>query len=325
MTAVSEKVPPSLSTGTVAYMIELFDAMYGAPTPLVRPMFDIDQLSTTLFAMGFDQEFLSACQYRYYWNFRSLLPSLHDGSFYSGRAGARSRGQGDLRGFATFLCGAFVQHSALRTSLNDHFEKSLLRDGYRFEGLALVEVSLDTSVVPELSKLPNRESLLRDASSLLQGDACVAVAFIDLDHFKQVNDQLSHAQGDECLITVVRTISSILRHRGKLYRVGGDEFCAMLPNLSVDEAKATAERIRESLDALQPFGGRIKVTASLGVASSDRKELSTADRLIGAADEAMYVSKFTGKNRVCVWPPAQAEAALAATNRKNATNTAGAH
>jgi diguanylate cyclase (GGDEF)-like protein len=305
-------------------MIQLFDLMYQAPTPLVHPMFDIEQLSTTLFAMGFDHEFISACQYRYYWNFKSLFPALYDGSFYGHRVDGRSRGQGDLRGFATFLCGAFVQHSALRMSLNNIFEQSLLRDGYRFVGRSLVEVNMDTSVVPELSGLQNRESLLRDVSSRLQADACVAVAFIDLDHFKQVNDQLSHAQGDACLVKVVRTISDVLRHRGKLYRVGGDEFCAMLPNFCVDEASATAERIRKSIDALKPFGGTVKVTASIGVAISDPKELSDADALVKAADEAMYVSKFTTKNRVCVWPPDQKDAAQAEVNRKKATRTAGA-
>jgi diguanylate cyclase (GGDEF)-like protein len=323
MIAPSETVPPPLSSATVAHMIQLFDSMYRAPTPLVHPMFDIEQLSTTLFAMGFDHEFISGCQYRYYWNFKSLFPALYDGSFYGSRVDGRSRGQGDLRGFATFLCGAFVQHSALRTSLNNLFEQSLLRDGYRFVGRSLVEVKMDMSVVPHLAELPNRESLLSDVSSRLQADVCVAVVFIDLDHFKQVNDQLSHAQGDACLVKVVRTISDVLRHRGRLYRVGGDEFCAMLPNFCADEANVTAERIRKSIDALKPFGGKAKVTASIGVAVSDSKQLSDANALVKAADEAMYVSKFTTKNRVCVWPPDQKDAAQAEVNRKKATRTAG--
>src|SRR5229473_3287244 len=282
MAAASDMIPPPLSSVTVAYMVQIFDSMYRAPTALASPMFDIQQLSTTLFAMGFDQKFILACECRYYWNFKSLFPALHDGSFYGHGVDGCSRGQGPLRGFATFLSGAFVQHSALRTPLNNVFEQSLLRDGYRFDGRSLVAVNMDTSVVPELSELQNRESLLRDVSSQLQSDSCVAVLFIDLDHFKQVNDQLSHAQGDQCLVTVVRAISEVLRHRGKLYRVGGDEFCAMLPNFSLEEAAATAERIRRSVDALKPFGGAVKVTASLGVAVSDRKQLSAADALVGA-------------------------------------------
>jgi GGDEF domain-containing protein len=95
----------------------------------------------------------------------------------------------------------------------------------------------------------------------------------------------------------------------------------MLPNFCVDEAGVTAERIRKSIDALKPFGGKVKVTASLGVAVSDRKELSTADKLVRAADEAMYVSKFTTKNRVCIWPPNQKDTAQTEVNREKATRT----
>jgi diguanylate cyclase (GGDEF)-like protein len=318
VSTASQHVPPPLSSATVAYMIRLFDSMYRAPTHLVKPMFDIEQLSITLFAMGFVREFISDCQYKYGWNAKALFMALYDGSFYGYGVRDRSKGQGDLRGFATFLCGAFVQHAQLRTPLNKVFEQSLLNDGYRFDGRALVEVTLDTSVSAEISELPNRESLLSDVSSQLHGGAGVAVLFIDLDHFKKVNDQLSHAHGDKCLIIVVRTISEVLRHKGKLYRVGGDEFCVMLPNFCVDEARATAERIRKSIDALKAIGGLVKVTASLGVAVSDGNKPASADTLIRAADEAMYVSKFTTKNRVCVWPPNPAEAAQAEENRKKA-------
>jgi GGDEF domain-containing protein len=76
--------------------------------------------------------------------------------------------------------------------------------------------------------------------------------------------------------------------------------------------------VRRSIDALPPFGGKVKVTASLGVAVSDEKRLSTADALARAADEAMYVSKFTTKNRLCIWPPDKQDAAQAEVNRKKA-------
>jgi diguanylate cyclase (GGDEF)-like protein len=309
----AQKTSPLLSRSTVAHMIQIFDSMYRAPTPMVPSMFNIEQLSTTMFAMGFDQEFINTCEYQYGWSFKSIFASLYDGSLRGG--------QDHLRGFATFLCGAFTQYPRLRTHLNDAFDQSLLNDGYRFNGRDLVEVGLDTSVAPELCELKGREGLLEDISSLLEDDTSAAVMFIDLDHFKQVNDQLSHADGDKCLVTIVRTISAALRHKGILYRVGGDEFCAMLPNYTKEEAAGTAERIRKAVDDLKAFGGKVKVTVSIGVALSSDKGLAQAHALVKAADEAMYVSKFTTKNRVCLWPPNPQELALAQENKKNAPNS----
>jgi diguanylate cyclase (GGDEF)-like protein len=266
-------------------MIQIFDAMYRCSTPMVLPIFNLDQLSTNMFAMGFDQEFITACEYQYGWGFKHIFTSLYDGTLRG-----KASGQDYLKGFATFLGGAFTEHSQLRTSLNDAFERSLLNDGYRFNGRDLVEVGVDTSVAPELSELNDRDALLEDVSALLEDDESVAVMFIDLDHFKHVNDQLSHADGDKCLVTIVRTISAVLLHKGRLYRVGGDEFCAMLPNFSRGEAAATAERVRKAVDDLRAFGGKVKVTVSVGVAVSSDKGLAQAGALVKAADEVMYVA-----------------------------------
>jgi diguanylate cyclase (GGDEF)-like protein len=107
-----------------------------------------------------------------------------------------------------------------------------------------------------------------------------------------------------------------LLNKGKLFRIGGDEFCLLLPNFSAAEASATAERIRKIVDSFPPFGCVVKVTASIGVADSETVELKTPEDLVHAADQAMYVAKFTGENRVCLYPPTPAEAEAAAENRK---------
>jgi diguanylate cyclase (GGDEF)-like protein len=311
---------PTLSRPTVATMIQLFDSMYRRPTPLVPPMFDIEKLSNVLYGMGFDMHVIETYNYRYAWDFKSIFPSLEDGTFFNTNATEPDRENGKLHllGFAVFACGAFHEYPQMRSDTYHCFEKSLLKDGYRFDGLNLVEATVTTSVVADFTQLPDKKRLVKDVSSLLQNDTCVCVVFIDLDHFKQVNDQLRHEKGNECLSAVARTISEVTRHRGTLYRIGGDEFCALLPNISIGEAKPTAERIRKAIDDLEPFGGKVKVTTSVGIASSDRKELSEAQALIDAADEAMYVSKAKGKNCVSVWPPDEKEAALAAEHRKRA-------
>ena len=76
----------------------------------------------------------------------------------------------------------------------------------------------------------------------------MAILYLDLDGFKEVNDTLGHAAGNECLIQVARTMASAVLNKGKLYRPGGDEFVVLLPNFSSEEAASTAERIRATID-----------------------------------------------------------------------------
>jgi len=281
------------------------------------PLFDITKLSTSLYGMGFERSFLSECEYQYCWHFASLFPALHDGTFSSeNRTLGESRGQAYLRGFATLLCGTFADASHYRTHLNDQFEQSLLNDGYQFIGTKLVETRIDTSVPAELAALPNKEILLTDVARQYESGEPVAALFMDLDHFKQVNDRISHAEGDWCLGEVVRVTSAVLVRKGKLYRIGGDEFGGLLPNFSASEAVATAERVRTVVDALEPFAGVVKVTASIGVAVSDAIRLRTPEALVSAADEAMYVAKFTTANRVCLWPPEPGDARSAEAKRR---------
>jgi hypothetical protein len=99
---------------------------------------------------------------------------------------------------------------------------------------------------------------------------------------------------------------------------GGDEFCALLPNFDSCEAAGTAERVRRAIDALKPFGGTTKVSTSIGIADSNAEGLADPESLVKAADEAMYISKWTTKNRWTIWPPSRADRRLADDNRERA-------
>jgi diguanylate cyclase (GGDEF)-like protein len=156
-----------------------------------------------------------------------------------------------------------------------------------------------------LTELPNRESLERDLAAQLENGRTVSAIFVDLDGFKQVNDQQGHDEGDRCLVEVATAMSKVIDGKGRLYRVGGDEFCIMLLNPSGSDATADAEQVRLSIDRLKSLGGTMKVTASIGVATSCAK-LTDTKALIAAADEAMYISKWTTKNCVTTWPPSDA-------------------
>src|SRR5260370_25939934 len=97
----------------------------------------------------------------------------------------------------------------------------------------MAELGQDAEQAPkELEKLPNRVALLSELSAQIQNGKLVSVAFIDLDNFKQVNDQHGHSEGNKCLVEVVASLAAVISGKGRIYRVGGDEFCVLLANFS---------------------------------------------------------------------------------------------
>jgi diguanylate cyclase (GGDEF)-like protein len=149
-----------------------------------------------------------------------------------------------------------------------------------------------------LDELPKRDVLPGQLGAMLLQHPVVSVVFVDLDGFKAVNDRISHKAGDECLHQFVTLVSPIIKGKGRHYRYGGDEFVVVMPNYSAEESAATAERIRKAVEEAN-IGGDVRVTTSIGVASASG---GAADALLEAADQAMYASKFVGKNRVTMWP-----------------------
>lgn len=126
-----------------------------------------------------------------------------------------------------------------------------------------------------------------------------AVLFVDLDHFKSINDTHGHAAGDAVLRDVAACLGRCIRQSDALGRIGGEEFSIFLPDTGLDAAKTVAEHARHSIEALMPSIGerRLRVTASIGVAGSgggDRSMLAIQQQ----ADQAMYVAKSRGRNRV---------------------------
>jgi diguanylate cyclase (GGDEF)-like protein/PAS domain S-box-containing protein len=158
-----------------------------------------------------------------------------------------------------------------------------------------------------LTKLPNR-LLLGDRlhQALIQAQRrgqSLAVAFLDLDGFKAVNDQHGHDAGDHLLVEVAGRMKQALREGDTLARLGGDEFVAVL--LDVANVKVCEPMLNRLLAAAAqpvPFGDAVlQVSASLGVTFYPQATDITADQLLRQADQAMYRSKLTGKNRYHVF------------------------
>jgi len=132
----------------------------------------------------------------------------------------------------------------------------------------------------------------------------LAVLFIDIDHFKRVNDNFGHQVGDRALVAVVRAIESCLRDRDPLGRYGGEEFLVALAAVDTDEAVEIAERIRAAVEhdgaPLQP--GMPPVTVSIGVAMLDHHADEQSRALVERADSALRWCKSNGRNRVRLEP-----------------------
>lgn len=153
-----------------------------------------------------------------------------------------------------------------------------------------------------LTGLPNRQLFYDRMQQLLRGlerdGTPFGVAILDLDGFKEVNDTYGHLIGDRVLATLAGRMREFLRAADTVARLGGDEFALLLPRLSSETAQAFLDRLRSSL--VRPFDlavGTLDVTPSLGLALAPR-DGNDRDRLLRAADSALYRAKKSGRG---VW------------------------
>ena len=154
-----------------------------------------------------------------------------------------------------------------------------------------------------LTDVPNRR-YFDEITETINADPGVvlplAVCMLDIDHFKNLNDQLGHLQGDRCLRVVATTIRNHLRHNGDIVaRFGGEEFVLLLPNTDAAAAREVAERVREAVLLLNhPNPGtaleRVSISAGLAVACT----AGAVAGLLQEADGALYRAKAGGRNRV---------------------------
>ncbi len=127
-----------------------------------------------------------------------------------------------------------------------------------------------------------------------------AVLFVDLDHFKSINDNYGHAAGDIVLKTVAKALNDHIRSQDMLGRIGGEEFSIFLPHTSLNDALLLAENLRQTVEQLMPMiddTQRLRITASIGVARNQYDDQSMFE-IQQHADQAMYVAKSQGRNRV---------------------------
>ena len=179
-------------------------------------------------------------------------------------------------------------------------------------------------------------ALRRMAESARRDGGYLAVMMLDIDHFKSINDRYGHATGNRVLIEVARRLRAGLRTADLVARIGGEEFLAALPGATLEEARATADRLRQSVadrpflidithstPAIcvspqsfatmdpKPFEARplrVRLTLSIGVAAASAEDFAvglTPDDLLARADKALYAAKAAGRDAVATasaWP-----------------------
>jgi len=159
-----------------------------------------------------------------------------------------------------------------------------------------------------LTHLANRHYLVQRLEQLLATDTPLSLLFLDIDHFKRINDTLGHEIGDRLLVEIARRLSQLAPKPVLVARSGGDEFLLLLEGHGAEQAKALAESLLGGFRSpLQVGQYECFVTPSIGIAGRDAQ--GSASELLKQADLALYAAKDAGRNRLAVYSPPLGEAA----------------
>lgn len=160
------------------------------------------------------------------------------------------------------------------------------------------------STVDSLTGLHNRryfeEELVKEWARSLRQNSSVAIAIVDVDDFKAVNDSHGHQTGDYCLVEVAKVLrTAATRASDVVARFGGDEFVLLLPGTDAPGAEAILESVRGRIQALiRTDGLAAQVTVSVGIAACIPSAAGSAQELIRRADRELYQAKNAGRNRI---------------------------
>lgn len=212
------------------------------------------------------------------------------------------------------ITGCIVAHSTIDKLTNDeinYISELTKQSSTTIERANVYSEILKNATMDALTGLNNRRQfevrLKEEYSSANRQNTPLCAIMIDIDFFKKFNDTYGHAIGDTVLRTTANVIKEQLREYDIPSRYGGEEFCILLPQTNIDEAKIVAERLRTSVEnkkiEIQTNKNEqikhISVTISVGLAQLDIKDM--ADDLYMKADRALYEAKEQGRNRVVVY------------------------
>jgi diguanylate cyclase (GGDEF)-like protein len=227
-----------------------------------------------------------------------------------------------LEGFTIAAALRFLMTSSVGSDSLDYYGLPLsmvaasilialgVADRLRAQRVALSDAERRAQTDP-LTGVLNRRSLIERLDAACTRAKArglpIALLFIDLDHFKQINDTFGHQAGDACLRAIIEPIHAELRQSDVIGRYGGEEFVVILSSADAVGATAIAQRIVERVADVRVsgFGKPISVTCSIGIAASDTLGI-WGEPLLAQADAAVYVAKRSGRNQIHLAPPVPA-------------------
>lgn len=196
----------------------------------------------------------------------------------------------------------------LKSGANDFLRKPFSREEFfcrvsqNVDQLELIGSLQDLATRDFLTGLPNRRYFLAQAERLVpqidEAGRPLAIAMLDIDHFKRINDGWGHEAGDHALRAVAEALHGHVRPTDQVARFGGEEFCLLVADLEEDALRAYFEALRARIEAMriQAPGGEVRMTVSIGVAmAAAGDELRS---LLAEADRRLYLAKAGGRNRV---------------------------
>lgn len=157
-----------------------------------------------------------------------------------------------------------------------------------------------------LTKLQNRRAFFESGDNAVftaqRYKSDLSLILLDIDFFKKVNDKYGHHAGDVVLVRVAQLLKSMVRHIDMAARIGGEEFCLMLPGTNRLGAAVLAERIRKSImeDVIKVENEELKITISAGLVTAASENYEKFDDLLKIADNRLYLAKESGRNKICI-------------------------
>jgi diguanylate cyclase (GGDEF)-like protein len=218
-----------------------------------------------------------------------------------------------------------INYAELQARMTAALRIKALQDQVAAKNVQLAEMAITDA----LTGLYNRRHLDERLDEMFEHSARLheplSVAMFDIDHFKMVNDTYGHQAGDIVLAQFAQLLKHAARDIDRIGRYGGEEFMVLLPGTVLDAGVTFAKRARQEVETHQfeYDGGALKCSISAGVASFPHPKVHTRQQLVKAADDALYVAKATGRNRVVRFDDEEFNANVKEVDDQHADGTVG--